>query len=71
MPQWLSVLIGLVAGLAIVAAAIFVAVRPYVSAKPPKPRMPDQADNQENLHASQWLGSGPFNGDGRGPNNLS
>ncbi len=63
MPQWVSIFIGLAAGIAIIAVAIFIAVRPYVSAKP---RRPDQSDREDNFHASQWLGNGPFGGDGTG-----
>ncbi len=64
MPQWLSVLIGSVAGLAVIAAAIFVAVRPYVSAKPPKPRMPDQTESRSGI--DNFIGSGLGGGDGGG-----
>jgi hypothetical protein len=54
MPQWLSVSLGLAAGLALVVGAVFVAFRPYVQARPPKPRMPDPSDSKDNY---EWAGA--------------
>jgi hypothetical protein len=52
MPQWLSITIGVLLGLAVVFGAIFFAVRPYVQAKPPKPLMPDPTEGPQDWGAS-------------------
>jgi hypothetical protein len=54
MPQWLSITIGVLLGCAIVFGAIFLAVRPYAQARPPKPLMPDPNDNRDDMKA--WIG---------------
>jgi hypothetical protein len=56
MPQWLSLLIGIGAGLAIVLTALFVAVRPHLDPKRTKSWMPDASDNEDR---SQMPGIGP------------
>jgi hypothetical protein len=54
MPQWLSITVGVLLGAAIIFGAIFLAIRPYVQARPPKPLMPDPSGNQDDLKA--WAG---------------
>jgi hypothetical protein len=61
MPQWLCIAIGVAAGLAIVAAAIFLAVRPIVAARPPEPLFPASPDKREIL--PEWAGSNSWGGD--------
>jgi hypothetical protein len=73
MPEWLSVSIGILAGLAIIALAIYVAVRPTVAARPPKPLFPASPDNDQG--PTDWARSDgswgfdshhPGGGDGHG-----
>jgi len=57
MPQWLSILIGILVGAAVVFGAIAIAIRPYVQAKPPKPLMPDQTEGPKDWGVSNgWTG---------------
>jgi hypothetical protein len=51
-PQWMLISIGIVAGVAVIFGAVFIAVRPYVQAKPPKPRMADPTDGPQDWSAS-------------------
>jgi hypothetical protein len=53
MPQWLSITIGILLGVTVISGAIFLAIRLYVQAKPPKPLMPDPREG-----AKDW---GPSN----------
>lgn len=62
MPQWLSVSIGLAAGLVIIAAAIYFAVRPSVAARPHAPLFPASPDARDT--ESGWAGSDNWSGDG-------
>ena len=61
-PTWLSIALGLIAGLAVLALAIFVSVRPYVAAKPPKSRLADPSGKED---AYPYSGNDP-NGFGSG-----
>jgi hypothetical protein len=64
MPQWLSITLGILLGMAVIFGAIFLAIRPYVQAKPPKPLMPDPTDG-----AKDWGATNGLNGhDGGGFN---
>jgi len=54
MSRWMDVSIGLLAGVVVVAGAIFFAIRPYVQARPPKPLMPHPSDNKDDMKA--WAG---------------
>jgi hypothetical protein len=57
MPQWLSVAIGILIGVAVVAGAIFYAVWPYVQARAPKPMMPYPTEAPRDWSASNgWNG---------------
>jgi hypothetical protein len=62
MPQWLAVSIGLAAGLVIIAAAIYFAVRPSVAARPREPLFPASPDARNT--PSEWGGSDNGSGDG-------
>jgi hypothetical protein len=68
MPQWLSLTFGAVVGLALVAGAVFVAVRPYVQARPPKSRMPDPSDFRHDHNSASTWSNGDFSppADGHG-----
>jgi hypothetical protein len=57
MPQWLSITIGVLLGVAVISGAIFLAIRPYVQAKPHKPLMPDPIEG-----AKDWSASNGWNG---------
>jgi hypothetical protein len=54
MPQWFSVLVGVLSGLVVVAAAIFVAVRPNLRPKRSKSFFPDASDNKDSM--AGWTG---------------
>ena len=64
MPFWASLIFGLAAGLAILALVIFISVRPYVAAKPPKSRLADPSGNVD--HYNDVSGGGPPGGFGSG-----
>ena len=49
MPLWLSITLGVVAGLAIVALVIFVSIRPYLAVKPPESRLAEPSGNENTL----------------------
>jgi hypothetical protein len=60
MSQWLSVSIGILAGVFIIAGAGFFAVRPYLQARPPKPLWPDPADPAQDWgNWNGWNGPSP------------
>ena len=51
MPEWVLIVLGVLAGIAIVAAVLFFAAWPYLQARPPKTWLPDQKDNVDNMTA--------------------
>jgi hypothetical protein len=58
MPQWLSILIGILVGVAVVCGTIFFAIRPYVQAKPPKSLLADPTEGPQDFSADDgWKGS--------------
>jgi hypothetical protein len=57
MPPWLSIAIGMLLGVAVIFGAIYLAIRPYVQVKPPKPLMPDPTEG-----AKDWGASNGWNG---------
>jgi hypothetical protein len=60
MPEWLSVALGIVGGIALVVGAIYLAIRPYVAARPPKRRFPDPTEARDGYEAANlgdsWVG---------------
>jgi hypothetical protein len=60
MPQWLSISLGILLGVAVLFGAAYLAIRPYVQAKPPKPIMPERMDGAQDWGAS----NGGMGGDG-------
>jgi hypothetical protein len=64
MPEFLSVSLGVIFGLAIIAGAIFLAVRPYVQARPPKRRMPDATDAKDDYSNTSMASGESHHGSG-------
>jgi len=70
MSTWLPVLVGVLAGLIVVAGAIFVAVRPNLGPRIAKSSFPDTSDNKDNIAGwtgwSGWLVEGDHGSTGDG-----
>jgi hypothetical protein len=66
MPEWVLIVIGVLAGIAIVAAVLIFAAWPYLQAKPPKSLLPDQKDNGDRWIPGGLTSHGQPPGDGGG-----
>jgi hypothetical protein len=66
MTLWLSIALGFVSGLVIVAAALVWALAPYLKARPPKPAWPNprEAPQDWSNWQGQTLGMNPPPGEG-------
>jgi hypothetical protein len=60
MSSWLSIALGFVTGLILLFWAVFFAVRPFVSARPPKTSWPKNFESSSDANQPQY----PFMGDG-------
>ena len=69
MPQWLSISLGVVLGIAVVFGAIYLAIRPYVQARPPKRVLPEPLEDTRDYYQYGGMDrDGGLEGDGSGHN---